>query len=139
MASMNIRHILIVDDDEDDRDFITYALSLVDSGIQCSYAADGKQAIVELLQADQLPDLVLLDINMPVMDGLQFLKFRQANPVLAAIPVIVHSTATDAQTAEQTLLLGANRFASKTNTVDGMVQLLKQIIGLSSATPLPKA
>ena len=71
---------------------------------------------------------------MPVMDGFQFLKFRQEHELLASIPVIVHSTTEDNVAAGESRSLGANLFTTKPNTVDGMVNTLRQI--LSMFTPV---
>jgi CheY-like chemotaxis protein len=131
---MRINQILLVDDDQDDRDFITYALSQVNPAILCHYASNGRHAIELLVAKEVSPDLILLDLNMPVMDGFQFLKFRQEHELLSSIPVIVHSTTEDNVAAGESRSLGANHFTTKPNTVDGMVATLRQI--LSMFTPV---
>lgn len=127
---MRINQILLVDDDQDDREFITYALSQVNPAILCHYAINGRHAIELVVSAEVSPDLILLDLNMPVMDGFQFLKFRQEHELLASIPVIVHSTTEDSVAAGETKSLGATHFTTKPNTVDGMVTILRQILSM---------
>src|SRR5687767_5128531 len=81
------RFILIVDDDADVRESIREALD--DEGYRVATAANGKAA-VRLLRDDNLrPDLILLDIMMPEMDGWAFRAEQRKDPKIASIPVIV--------------------------------------------------
>lgn len=77
--------VLIVDDDADIRTTLAEILSA--EGFAVTTAVDGKDALARLDEAT--PDLVLLDIMMPVMNGLEFLEHKRARPVAAAVPVIV--------------------------------------------------
>lgn len=81
------RSILLVDDDADIRESIGEALE--EEGYRVVAAENGKHAL-RLLRDDGLrPDLILLDIMMPEMDGWGFRSEQQKDPALAAIPVIV--------------------------------------------------
>lgn len=82
--------ILVVDDDASLRDLLV--LSLAAEGYQVSAACDGRVALREVLH--HWPDLILLDLEMPVLDGWEFLRVRSEHPRLATIPVVVLS-ATD--------------------------------------------
>ena len=76
---------MVVEDEADIRAFLKDYLTIM--GYSVMLADNGREALDIL--ADWSPDLVMLDIVMPVMDGLTFLKIRQADPVLRTIPVLV--------------------------------------------------
>jgi CheY-like chemotaxis protein len=79
-------HILVVDDEEGIRE--AFADLLADKGYEVSLAADGKQAL-EICHARQAPDLIFVDLMMPVMDGAEFIRVKDADPELSHVPVCV--------------------------------------------------
>ena len=79
--------ILIVDDDPDIRDAL--AVILEDNGCRCAVAANGKRALEYLLATPVRPDLILLDLMMPELNGWQFRAAQIAEATLADIPVLV--------------------------------------------------
>jgi len=101
--------LLIVDDDALTREVIKDLLKA--RGYLVTEAADGQQALDQLTR--QLPDLIILDINMPVMNGFETLKHLQADAALREIPVIIASAITDPASAAQAIELGAVDFLSK--------------------------
>jgi two-component system chemotaxis response regulator CheY len=82
--------VLVVDDDDDLRETIRDVLH--DEGYTTAGAANGAEAL-GYLGTSPRPSLILLDLSMPVMDGIAFLEVRKADPRLAAISVIVFSAA----------------------------------------------
>ncbi len=92
--------ILVVEDDE----LIRAALArvLARTGHAVLEAADGAEALACLRAARPLPSLILLDLVMPVMDGVTFRRAQLADPELAAVPVVVLTAAsqTEAEAAE---------------------------------------
>lgn len=82
------RSILIVDDDPDIRDTLTQILE--DEGYRIFAAANGQEALACLRQA-AAPDLILLDLMMPIMNGWQFRAEQRQDALLAGIPVVVIS------------------------------------------------
>ena len=99
-SQLSQKKILIIDDDREVRKILSELLGL--SGYATSEAASGQSGLT--LAAQLKPDLILLDIMMPQMDGWTVLKKLQSAPELAAIPVIVLSALSDTDTA---LSLGA--------------------------------
>jgi CheY-like chemotaxis protein len=98
MTHQSIAHcpVLIVEDDADLREMMAQLLAL--EGYQTAAVANGREAL-EYLQQENAPNLILLDLMMPVMDGWEFRRHQQANPALAAVPVIVLSALDQSRTA----------------------------------------
>jgi CheY-like chemotaxis protein len=80
--------VLIVEDDDDLREMMAQLLSL--EGFQAAAVANGREAL-DYLREEDAPGVILLDLMMPVMDGWEFRRRQQADPALAAVPVIVLS------------------------------------------------
>lgn len=79
--------VLVVDDDETVRESLRGFL--IDEGYRAATAADGDDALRYLGSRLAQPELILLDLAMPTVDGRRFLAERRSNPVLSAIPVII--------------------------------------------------
>jgi CheY-like chemotaxis protein len=79
-------HVLVVDDDDDVRE--TLELVLASEGFRVSVAGDGQQALDRLNDADP-PDVVLLDLRMPVMTGWDVVDTLRAEGRLSRIPVVI--------------------------------------------------
>jgi CheY-like chemotaxis protein len=88
------RIVLCVDDDPDDRELIRNAIFKVDPSYTVAHATNGKEALQFLVRASdtELPCLVILDINMPVMDGKQTLLEIKKTKEWDQIPVVVFTT-----------------------------------------------
>jgi CheY-like chemotaxis protein len=80
------RNIMVIDDDPDLRE--TLQLLLADHGYSVTEAAGGIEAL-QLLRSGSRPDLVLLDLMMPEMNGWQFLELIEDDPALRSIPVVI--------------------------------------------------
>lgn len=83
------KRVLVVEDDFDVRDAVSFLLE--DLGMRVLTAGDGREAIDLLRTATELPDLILLDLMMPNMNGYQFRSEQTNDPRLASIPVVVFS------------------------------------------------
>jgi CheY-like chemotaxis protein len=135
---MNFLRLLIVDDDKDDRDLVLHASATTGICIKHMIATNGKEAIDLLRHQSFIPDLILLDLNMPVMDGYQFLEYRQNEQSIAAIPVIVHTTASDLHTIKKTFEMGADGFATKAQTMSALTDKISGILKAYSSSSLEK-
>ncbi len=108
MASVNV---LIVDDDPDHVLMLQRAIRKARPTIETRVANDGQKALIAL--ADAPPHLMLLDLNMPVLDGFGVLEARQLDATLRAVPTVVVSTSDRDEDRERALDLGANEFVVK--------------------------
>jgi CheY-like chemotaxis protein len=88
------RRVLVVDDDPDLREMMAQLLAL--EGFDASTAANGRDAL-DRLDAGPIPQVILLDLMMPVMDGQAFRAEQRADPALASIPVVVVSAYRDVE------------------------------------------
>lgn len=121
-------HILLIDDDIDDQEIFTSALAFIDNAIVCNIAPNGYEGIQQLKESDTLPDLIFLDLNMPVMNGLQFLREVKATKKTKDVPIVIYSTASDSKTIEETRKLGAATFITKPEKFSELVGLLHGLL-----------
>ena len=125
-----MRTILVVDDEQDIIDFVRY--NLRKEGYAVLTARTGKQA---LEQSHHEPDLILLDVMMPELDGWEVLKQLKANSRTAAIPV-VFLTAKGADVDEVVgLELGADDYIVKPISVPKLIARIKNVLRKRDATP----
>lgn len=106
--------ILNIDDDSDDRELFCDALKDIDPTIRC-VAKDNAEAAINLLSTvTNLPHYIFLDINMPIMGGIECLKLIRKNNRWANIPIIVLSTTGNHREIEEVKRLGADFLAKET-------------------------
>lgn len=102
--------ILVVDDTEDNLDLLEFAMKR--KPVTMLRAASGKECIQ--IARKELPDIILLDIQMPEMDGFETLKYLHSDPVTAGIPVVfLTAQRKDPKSIEKGLELGAEEFLTK--------------------------
>jgi CheY-like chemotaxis protein len=124
-----MRSIFLVDDDEDDRSLFKEAVSVLDKNIQCWTASDGQQAL-DMLQFELVvtPDVIFLDLNMPKMNGLEFLKNLKKLRNFKSIPVIIYTTSSNPEDIRKTKELGATDYLTKPSDFDQLYQKLITIL-----------
>jgi CheY-like chemotaxis protein len=106
--------ILIVEDDELDVISVQRTLSKFDMNCELLTAYNGKEALAMLQKADAVkPDLVLLDINMPKMNGIEFLKAVRANEQLKDLRIFIMTTSADSADLQATQQLGISGYMIK--------------------------
>ena len=118
---------LVIDDDTDDRELFSEALASVDPVIVCDQATDGAEALKRLMGRElEEPDIIFLDINMPVMNGWQFLSRLKKDDIYKDIPVIVYTTSSNLKDKMIAEDLGALCFVTKPHAFGH----LKSILGI---------
>lgn len=119
------RELLIVDDDRELLDAL--AETLAEQGFAVTKAANGREAL-ERLHAGPLPSAVLLDLNMPVMNGWQFCAAKNADARLRGVPVIVLSAAAKKDPASP-YFLDVEEIVSKPIEMDELMGAIDRLIG----------
>lgn len=118
---MNRRRVLVVDDDP--RLLHIVAMYLGIEGYEVVSAANGEEAIEEV--ARQKPDLIILDIMMPGIDGIETCRRIRADPATAATPVLLFSALSGDQDVERARLAGANHLITKPFNLVGLGSVVK--------------
>ncbi|MDQ3108624.1 MAG: response regulator [Bacteroidota bacterium] len=126
---MPFHNILLIDDDVDDQEiFLTAVIQVCGGSVKCIALSDASEALGKLAIKDIMPDVIFLDLNMPVMNGQQFLVEIKKNKELKDIPVIIFSTTSHSATIELTKQLGAHDFITKPDNYDELVNILARLI-----------
>ncbi|MBE0458298.1 response regulator [Pseudoalteromonas sp. KG3] len=127
--------ILMADDDEDDRlltqDALTESrvlneLHFVEDGVELLEYLERKGKF-EDRDSSPRPSLILLDLNMPRMDGREALQAIKSNPNLKGIPVVILTTSKQEEDMVKGYDLGAASYITKPVTFDGLVDLMKTL------------
>jgi CheY-like chemotaxis protein len=125
---MTYKNILLIDDDDDDQEIFLAALGEIDKSINCTIANNGREALEKLNSNDENPDIIILDLNMPLMNGQQFLMEIKRSEKYKEIPVIILSTTSHRATIELVMDLGAQQFFSKPDSFEDLIDILKSIL-----------
>lgn len=120
--------ILLIDDDEDDRDFFLEAVSSVQPDIKCTTAENGRVGLDVLTREKVTPDLIFLDLNMPLMNGQEFLREVKSSGSLINIPVVILSTSSDQATIKEAMSLGAKAFITKPDKLSAWKQTISDFL-----------
>jgi CheY-like chemotaxis protein len=124
---MRFRKVLLIDDDEEDAEIFQAAALEAAKSVECLVAHDAREALAKLESKALEPDVIFLDLNMPVMSGQRFLQEIKSRPALNEIPVIIFSTSSNPATIQLTKELGANDFITKPSRFDDLVKILNQV------------
>ena len=119
------RRILLVDDSATIRQLLKFGLSRV-QGTSCDEAADGSQAL-KLCEKTRY-DLVLADINMPVMDGLKMLEELRAKPAYKDVPIVMITTEGAAADQQRALERGASAYLTKPVQIPRFLEVVRQFL-----------
>lgn len=115
--------ILVVEDDKDIRKSMKRLLA--SEGYEVALAENGKAALDYLISSSGLPDLIILDLMMPVMDGFEFRKIQEADAKLSRIPVVIMSA--DGNLDEKKLRTAARDTIRKPADIDTILHVVKQV------------
>lgn len=113
-------HILIAEDDEDDRDIMQECFESHPTFSQVHLVANGQELLQYLRDGkNPLPDVILTDINMPILDGIRALEEIKVTDPLKNIPAFVYSTSTNPTYMTRCMELGVIKFLIKPYDLEG--------------------
>ena len=124
--------VLVVDDERDVRELIGRVLEL--AGIEVAYAADGAEAL-QALRRDARPDAVVLDVQMPRVDGWAVLEAIRVDPLTKDIPVVLCTVKGERLDVEHGWALGCDAYLTKPFDVDVLVGTVQGVAGRHTPGP----
>lgn len=124
------RHLLLIDDDDDEFDLLKLLTSEI-PGLDCFYAANGFDGMKSI--ENHNPDVVLLDMNMPVMNGLECLKMIRLQKEFKDIPVYIYSNGSAESMKMEVLRAGATGCLTKPSNIKNLTQIILNVLDETTA------
>ena len=119
--------ILIVEDSLDDFEAAKRAFSKANLNNPIKHAMSGEEAIAYLKSDSSKPGIILLDLNMPGLDGRKTLEIIKRTPELKRIPIVILTTSDDERDVSACYEMGANTYIQKPVDFDGLIAAIKQL------------
>ena len=119
-------HIVLADDDSDDRELFEEAVTVVDPRIKISMAKDGEE-LMELLKTNSTLDMIFLDLNMPFKNGFQCLDEIRSIKAFQDLFIILYSTTARPVVIDSAFRKGASLFIQKPNSFSDLKQILLKV------------
>ncbi len=122
--------LLLAEDDPDDRFMVLRALQRARAGLSVATVSDGIELVeyLDRLTPEALPRLLILDLNMPRMDGRQVLERMRDEPRWKTVPVVVLTTSVEPEDAQRVRTLGAAGFISKPDEFGTLIRVLARLL-----------
>lgn len=116
--------VFIADDDEDDRLLLKYAFTQYSPECELIFAEDGLALLDALARLKSEPCLIILDLNMPRLNGLEALQVLRLSSQYAHTPIVILTTSSDATDRQYAYSLGANEYLTKPISLDLLGQMV---------------
>lgn len=130
-------NIFLADDDCDDVLFFEYVLESICPNCQLTVASTGEELVGLLRDTNAIPDIVFVDVNMPVMGGLEALGIIKKIPKMAKVPVIIYSTSFNSNDIQKAMEYGASSYIVKPSDLEGLKKLIEKTLNTDWAASAP--
>jgi CheY-like chemotaxis protein len=130
-----VKHVILADDDEDDQSLFLEVVKEISCSIRLSFAKDGKELLAFL--ENNTPDLIFLDLNMPLKDGLECIREIRSTETKNSLPIIIYSTSSSQQSIDECYKEGANYYIVKPYTVEKISMALSEVLVKDWNHPYP--
>lgn len=117
--------LLLIDDDLDDLEILITAIHEIDGSTVCHTARDGSEGLAKLREEQLMPTLIFLDLNMPGMNGMQFLQEIKGNDLLKDIRIVVFSTSSNPSDIKATEGFGIYKYITKPASFSVLLDTLR--------------
>ena len=131
------RNIFLADDDLDDVELFQEALEDVCTSCTLISSKNGVELLKKLSGLQLPPQVIFIDVNMPVMNGLECLEFIRSRDNLKNVPVVILTTSTSPTTIARAYKLGASLFAEKPSEYSKLKKLINYVIEVDSSQMFP--
>ena len=129
---LHTMNIALADDDEDDRMLFKEAIEEIKIKTNLSLFNNGQELMEYLtLPKVELPQIIFLDLNMPIKNGMQCLNEVRNNPCLKELMVAIYSTSCSESDIEETFINGANIYINKPNSFGGLKNAIDKVLQLN--------
>lgn len=118
--------ILVAEDDEDDRSFLSDAFSKIEIVNSIEFVENGQELLSYLKTASKLPDLIFLDLNMPLVDGMEALSAIKENIDFKKLPIIILTTSKNQEHIYKTYMKGISAYIVKPFTYEALNEMIKK-------------
>ena len=115
------------------RQLLVFALSRIKQLKKCTEADDGVDGLKKL--AAGRFDIILTDINMPIMDGLKLVKRVRTDPVHKDVPIVIITTESAEEDRQRALSLGANAYITKPIQAPQVIAKVRELLGIPDSPP----
>lgn len=124
--------ITLADDDEDDRLFFTDAFDELKINTVVNTVNNGKELLSFLNHPETvLPNIIFLDLNMPILNGIDCLKEIKLNAKFKDIAIAIYSTSSSEKDIENTFVLGANIYIKKPSNFNELKKILADVVTIN--------
>jgi CheY-like chemotaxis protein len=122
--------ILVVDDDVDDIELFKEAVEDIEFSVKCQSALSGMEALSMLETKVNLPNIIVVDLNMPMLSGMDFIKTVRENPAYDAIKLFLYSTCDLNQEVMKKENIKINGFFRKPTNFDALSKKIIELVNL---------
>src|SRR3954468_8839216 len=120
-------NILLADDDDDDRLLFTDVLREYSADCRLTVAHNGEH-LMTMLRSEELPDVLFLDLNMPLKNGIECLEEIRGDEKLKHLPVVIFSTSSHPGTITQMYEIGAHLYVRKPNDFNNLRKAIHEVL-----------
>jgi CheY-like chemotaxis protein len=126
-STRKISHVLLVDDDEDDRALFTEAINAVSPEIKVTLA-ENEPSLLIFLDSEVVPDVIFLDVNMPLKSGLDCLRAIKTNITYINTAVVMYSTSSLQKDIDAAYKEGADFYIIKPSSYSLLIEILRSLV-----------
>lgn len=127
-------HIMLAEDDADEREFFEEALESLKRNVRLDVFNNGRELLAGLMSCKErghCPDIIFLDLNMPIVNGLEALQQIRLVEEFSCVPIVTILTTSDAEKDKiLTFSRGADAFMSKPSSYGALVGLIEKVIDM---------